>query len=332
MLTATWSAWTQWSSCSVTCGSGSQRRTRTCLGGNSCTGSSSETRSCNTNVQCPRWSSWSSWSACSVTCGSGNQRRTRTCLGGNGCAGRSSETRPCSTNVQCPRWSSWSSWSTCSVTCGVGEQQRTRSCIGTGSCSGSSTDTRACNAGIPCPGVWTEWSDWGSCSEECGAGTQTSTRDCVGGVCNGVDTQERDCVQTPLCLNAVGQWGPWGSWSECSATCGFKGVQTRTRTCSSEIVPCAGSNREIKSCNLGSCPNALGTGAGYGPWGAWGPCSRPCGGGFMIRRRSCVNRPCSGSSLELKGCNYDNCPTPPPPEPIVVAPTALPPFTASGKT
>ena len=49
-----WGSWTDWSSCSVTCGGGSQRRTRQCddprprNGGAECPGSDKEIQSCNT--------------------------------------------------------------------------------------------------------------------------------------------------------------------------------------------------------------------------------------------------------------------------------------------
>ena len=53
-LAGSWSTWTDWSSCSVTCGGGSQRRTRKCddppprNGGAECPGSKEEVESCNT--------------------------------------------------------------------------------------------------------------------------------------------------------------------------------------------------------------------------------------------------------------------------------------------
>ncbi|XP_031566332.1 uncharacterized protein LOC116301420 [Actinia tenebrosa] len=111
-----WSDWASWSSCSATCGGGSQSRTRTCTNpppandGRSCEGTSSETKSCATNT-CPPpkidggWSDWTSWSSCPVTCGGGSQSRTRTCTnpppanGGADCQGNSRQTRYCATNT-----------------------------------------------------------------------------------------------------------------------------------------------------------------------------------------------------------------------------------------
>ncbi|XP_078700036.1 apolipoprotein(a)-like [Branchiostoma floridae x Branchiostoma belcheri] len=55
-----WSAWSVWTECSVSCGTGtgSQARTRSCdnpepqFGGNNCTGDAQETRPCNSDVLC----------------------------------------------------------------------------------------------------------------------------------------------------------------------------------------------------------------------------------------------------------------------------------------
>ena len=55
-----WSDWDSWSTCSVTCGSGSQTRTRTELqsaanGGQACQDSNQETQSCNQADSCPQF-------------------------------------------------------------------------------------------------------------------------------------------------------------------------------------------------------------------------------------------------------------------------------------
>lgn len=62
-----WSGWSAWSTCTETCGGGTQTRTRTCTspapfcGGADCAGVPSETRDCNTNL-CP----WTITCTCSV--------------------------------------------------------------------------------------------------------------------------------------------------------------------------------------------------------------------------------------------------------------------------
>ncbi|KAF6033946.1 hypothetical protein EB796_007743 [Bugula neritina] len=53
-----WAHWTQWSSCSGTCGTGSQTRTRSCTnpppsyGGKYCYGSKQETKACYHTKKC----------------------------------------------------------------------------------------------------------------------------------------------------------------------------------------------------------------------------------------------------------------------------------------
>ena len=49
-----WSAWGNWSACSVSCGVGFQYQTRQCLGaGFGCVGEAINTMSCNTSIACP---------------------------------------------------------------------------------------------------------------------------------------------------------------------------------------------------------------------------------------------------------------------------------------
>jgi hypothetical protein len=102
-------AWSTWSGCSSTCGTGTLTRTRTLqqpqVGGAAC-GDAVESQSCNAPacpVNCVE-ASWSSWGACSVTCGGGSQSRSRVSQqpqhGGTAC-GPSSESQQCGASP-CP--------------------------------------------------------------------------------------------------------------------------------------------------------------------------------------------------------------------------------------
>nr|XP_057914071.1 adhesion G protein-coupled receptor B3 isoform X3 [Doryrhamphus excisus] len=212
--------WSQWSSCSVTCGQGSQVRTRTCVSpyGTHCSGPLRESRVCNNTAPCPVhgvWEEWSPWSLCSFTCGRGHRTRTRMCAppqhGGRACDGPETQTKLCNIAL-CPvdgQWQEWSSWSDCSVTCANGTQQRTRQC------------SAAAHGGSECRGHWAE-------SREC---------------------HNPDCT-------ANGQWNPWGPWSGCSKSCDG-GWQRRTRVCQGAATTghqCDGNREEVRKCSDQRCP------------------------------------------------------------------------------
>ncbi|XP_072226602.1 adhesion G protein-coupled receptor B2 isoform X4 [Leuresthes tenuis] len=106
-----WSEWGPWSTCSVTCNTGSQQRQRRCSpsvhGWAECKGPHQESRDC-TNPSCSgggNWGSWNHWSLCSKTCDSGWQRRFRMCEGtgiqGYPCDGLGEEVRSCN-EKKCP--------------------------------------------------------------------------------------------------------------------------------------------------------------------------------------------------------------------------------------
>ena len=119
-----WSGYSAWSSCSATCGSGTQVRSRQVLerahsGGRECQGEAEQFRRCEGVEPCLDlsggggrasilclWSSWGSWSPCSASCARGTQRRFRVFLIGQGgregrsldedkCDGDAEETREC---------------------------------------------------------------------------------------------------------------------------------------------------------------------------------------------------------------------------------------------
>ena len=159
--------------CSVTCGGGTQSRTRTCTnpapahGGAECQGQKTESQNCNTD-ECPvdgGWSEFGEWSECSAACGGGTQSRTRSCTnpapahGGTDCQGLKTESQNCNTD-ECPvdgGWSEFGEWSECSATCGGGIQSRTRSCTnpvrahGGTDCEGVGKENQSCNT-QKCPG------------------------------------------------------------------------------------------------------------------------------------------------------------------------------------
>ncbi|KAG8170870.1 hypothetical protein JTE90_014225, partial [Oedothorax gibbosus] len=113
---ASWNEWSDWPSCSVSCGAGVQKRFRSCKpptrpGGEWCEGQYVETRECDTDLKCPvngGWSAWSLWTQCSVSCGQGTMDRYRSCSnpfpeeGGRNCIGKPSQSQSCTAIKECP--------------------------------------------------------------------------------------------------------------------------------------------------------------------------------------------------------------------------------------
>jgi len=118
-----WSDFAGWTSCTKTCGGGTQTRSRTCTkpapshGGRPCQGQSQERRSCNV-YYCPVDGGWSGWSytSCTASCGGGTQTKYRTCTrpepswGGRYCQGPHQETVACNENP-CKIDGGWTDWS-----------------------------------------------------------------------------------------------------------------------------------------------------------------------------------------------------------------------------
>ena len=191
-----WAKWSDWDICTVTCGTGSQRRTRECRNGEigvspECFGDHIETKEGCNDHRCPFLTEWGQWSKCSVTCGGADRVRSRDCMFGVtsniGCRNGTREAEPCNTKP-CPiYWSEWTNWSGCSEYCGDGERTRTRICqnetplIG---CDGNGTHVETCNEGY-CEGGsytprWAQWGEWTTCSTTCGVGSATRERECEG--------------------------------------------------------------------------------------------------------------------------------------------------------
>ena len=154
-----WSAWAQFSACSVSCGTGEQSRERECINGEpgdvGCEGDEIKIGDCTARrARCPAWDFWARWSSCSVSCGTGLKTRERECVDGvvgeEGCIGTEQERMECYGTVrrECEYWGDWSSWYPCSVTCGQGSTERERPCIngnpGDQGCQGSPDESQFC--------------------------------------------------------------------------------------------------------------------------------------------------------------------------------------------
>lgn len=190
-------SWSEWSTCSKSCGSGIQTQTYTITtqsanGGNTCSDPQGavKTQACN-EQHCPIdcVGTWSDWTPCSKECGNGSQSRTytiKTMNQGTGSAKCLAEqgqimTQKCNTHA-CPVdcIGAWSAWSPCNKSCGVGTQSRTyeistETANGGSACAASrgavqsqSCNTQPCNS--DCIGSWSSWS---ACSRNCGGGIST---------------------------------------------------------------------------------------------------------------------------------------------------------------
>ncbi|KAL6724198.1 hypothetical protein Aduo_019106 [Ancylostoma duodenale] len=82
-----WGQWSLWTTCTVTCGGGYRKRSRSCSVKGRCDGAETETEQCSTTA-CPvvvatggsHWTTWTEWNHCSVSCGRGSQARYRKCV------------------------------------------------------------------------------------------------------------------------------------------------------------------------------------------------------------------------------------------------------------
>ncbi|XP_022109876.1 SCO-spondin-like [Acanthaster planci] len=336
-----WWEWSEWTNCTLPCGSGTRFRQRECQeplhGGMPCQGAYDHTEACNVDP-CPvdgNWTQWSDWHACPVSCGGSTQTRNRTCIGpfhgGQPCEGIGSEERECSPEP-CPihgAWSEWADWSECSVTCNYGVIVRQRSCDnpapqhGGDFCSGRGRETRECYP-LTCPrhGGWSLWSPWTECSQSCGWGFRQRQRGCdnpwpaFGGLyCVGSERAGESCMVAPCPVDA--SWGPWGAWTNCSKACGSGGNHTRTRLCNFPPAlhggrECPGPDWDVGECYVDRCDED----GGWSEWGEWSACSKECETGQETRNRTCDNPPptppngeeCRGSGSESRICNTHICP------------------------
>ena len=320
-----YSIWTEFSSCTVTCGNGTRQRSRFCSnpsprnGGRNCShlGPNIEVKICNTNL-CPihgGFSEWTKFSECTKSCGNGTKTKTRNCSnpepqhGGNDCSrlGSNSKLQQCNTH-HCPingGYTQWTEFSECTKSCENGTKTRTRNCSnpapqhGGKNCSslGSNTELQQCNTHhCPINGAYTPWTEFSECTKSCENGTKTRTRNCSnpepqhgGKNCShlGVSVEVQRCFLLKCPVH--GGFTEWTTFSACSRTCGV-GLKNRTRYCTNPEPMhggdhCIGDGIQFKVCNVFECP----INGGYTQWSAFSACSKTCSNGTMRRTRNCSN-------------------------------------------
>ncbi|XP_056307202.1 SCO-spondin-like [Danio aesculapii] len=324
-----WSAWSSWTSCDSSCGTGVQHRYRSPLSAvgalhvEPCEGDSTEARRCSLpcadGADGAQWSEWTHWSECSKTCfhhvdAVGLRKRFRSCNHTHTCAGDADEQEPCNT-LHCPvngGWSSWSSWSDCSSDCDSGVQTRERFCsfppplYGGLVCPGPHMQTRDCNV-QPCTGVCPDgmtflWkrqceAQGGACPRVCldaMADVQCASECYDGCYCSpGFYLFNKSCVRLQFC------------------PCVHQGALLMP----GDSVPqdncnnCTCVNGEMQ-CGEEPCP----VHCGWSEWTSWSTCSRTCDVGIRRRYRSGTNpapafggRACEGERIGLDTCSVTPC-------------------------
>ncbi|RDD36819.1 SCO-spondin, partial [Trichoplax sp. H2] len=315
-MCSVWSHWSGWSSCSKTCGTGERRKYRMCLDPlHYNIQNDSLVDYCNTNC-CPEgiWDTWSEWSTCSVTCGGGIRERKRNC---NSVPGG------------------------CEIASCTGEATDWESC-NSQNCSSCTGGMVYSNCGTPCPATCSNPEVF--CAPECTpgcrcpAGQVVQNGICVhitkcacyannSGVITTIDADKSALINGKNCICQNGRlscpvnggWSLWSAWSKCSETCGVNAKKIRYRYCNNPKPQdngegCLGPNHEIQNCPLTNCP----VDGAWSSWTSWSTCSKPCGGGYQSRMRTCDNpapkyggKVCLETSvsgkIERRSCNSARC-------------------------
>ncbi|GIY07736.1 papilin [Caerostris darwini] len=212
--------------------------------------------------------------------------------------------RVCNVDTPCPTWVE-GDWSECDRTCGPANKTRVVECksdeetLDDSECDVEKkpSEFETCNLG-PCEGV--EWivSDWSSCDDSCSSPIQSREAHCANE--DGIVFPDDACDATKMpeltqpCSKSTMCEAMWHTteWSECSVKCGV-GVQSRVVFCGTwenESVIKIDDDKcdvekkydNIRNCSAESC-------AGVWFTGPWNRCSVPCGGGDRTRKVLCFH-------------------------------------------
>uniref|UniRef100_A0A673JIS7 ADAMTS-like protein 3 n=2 Tax=Sinocyclocheilus rhinocerous TaxID=307959 RepID=A0A673JIS7_9TELE len=220
----------------------------------------------------------------------------------------------------------------CSASCAVGKQMAVVRCVSTLKkeivddtlCNGSKaplSSLRICNP-QPCPPRW-EVSVWNPCSVSCGVGLQTRSVSCVRSVVgnrtesvSSIECVERRPPELQAC-NQVACPPAWEAeeWQQCSHSCG-RGTQWRKVYCKQRLASgsyrrlsdeeCAGTKPDVhRICINPDCllPRLEG--------GEWSKCSVTCGKGIQRREPVCRRQTASGQLVTLDRSACSDLPLPP---------------------
>lgn len=340
--------WDEWSTCSVSCGGGTHRRSRYIKSpaeneGDPCAGSLDMIEGCNpgecglggTPEQC-LLGGWGVWSPCTADAQQNRVREIKkhAVFGGLACNGDLKETRGCDAPVVDCEVSEWTPWQPCDKPCGGGQQRRIRQIdvrpsLGGDECPQTYIETQPCNEN-PCHPrqdcVLSDWGTWKACSTSCGMGQQVRQRTVTqeasadGEGCVGETEEQQPCTHNPACTpDADCVWEDWSEWSGCTCDCDG-GQRTRDRkvltspTGNGKLCePMA--KHEIAPCNTAPCGECVS--AAWSDWGPFSECSATCSGGMKERSRHVwreanqCGEPVVGLMQEYVLCNEDiSCRTP----------------------